>query len=704
MRVRGLRIVIATATLVGVLVPATAAAAEPVFEQFKVDTVDGNGDPAEIAVEVMRPADGEPKAPVILTYSPYNTLSEDTEPNLANDALGQRYVEQGYARAVADVLGTRDSTGCWDYGGAGEIRSGVDLVKAIAAKPWSNGKVAMICGSYAATTATMVASQGDLVPELKAIVPVAAISRWYGYAYSHGIRYAGNTERPTDEGADTPFAFDFGLTRTPPTDPSDPDFLTTFLTRINPCQSVEHTQAGYDDSPDYNDFWIERDYRRLASDFQAATLVVHGWQDYNVKQEEGVKLYEALPEDDPATAADEGVPFKRLYMFQGGHGSPRDANYQPLLDRFFEHTLKEVDNGVDTEPAVLTEGRSAAEPRTGFSVEESWPPPTTGPATLYLGRGAAGGELTSAPSASGGQVGYTDFANTTEEAARQSPDTEASWLFYESEPLTADVRMAGDALLDLSLSVSRDHAHLTPVLVDVAPNGTTKTVSRGFLNLLYRNGLETAQPLPVGEAFPARVEFKSQDQIFRAGHRIGVIVQSSNTAWAVPDDPGATVTVDSSASRLTLPIVGAAGAGGGEFPLPVGGGQGSAGEGTAGDQPGGPLAGTTCRGKQATISAVSGSRIVGTRGADVIIVPAGKSKMVIRAKAGADLICGGSGSDRVSGGRGKDRVLGRAGRDRLRGGNRADTLRGGRGKDRLQGGRGADRCRGGPGRDRRTRC
>ena len=55
--------------------------------------------------------------PVILTYSPYNSLSEGTTPNLANDDLGQRYVARGYARAVADVLGTRNSSGCWDYGG-----------------------------------------------------------------------------------------------------------------------------------------------------------------------------------------------------------------------------------------------------------------------------------------------------------------------------------------------------------------------------------------------------------------------------------------------------------------------------------------------------------------------------------------------------------------------------------------------------------
>jgi predicted acyl esterase len=139
--------------------PGAALSAEPVFETYKVPTVGG----AEIKVEVMRPADNL-DAPVILTYSPYNTLSETTTPNLANDDIGQRNVPMGYARAVADVLGTRNSSGCWDYGGADEQQSGVDVVNFLAAQPWTNGRVAMIGGSYDGTTATMVAARGEDVP------------------------------------------------------------------------------------------------------------------------------------------------------------------------------------------------------------------------------------------------------------------------------------------------------------------------------------------------------------------------------------------------------------------------------------------------------------------------------------------------------------------------------------------------------------
>jgi X-Pro dipeptidyl-peptidase len=524
------------ALLLALALPGVALGAEPVFEKYKVPTVGG----AEIAVEVMRPADN-PDAPVILTYSPYNTLSETTTPNLANDDVGQHYLEKGYARAVADVLGTRNSSGCWDYGGADEQQSGVDLVNFLSAQPWTNGKVAMIGGSYDGTTATMVAARGADVPGLAAIVPIAGISRWYGYAYGDGVRYFLNSERPTDEGIDTPLAFDFGLARTPPTDPSDPLYAEKLASRANPCESADHTVKGYDRTPDYDAFWLERDYRKDAANIQAAALVAHGWQDYNVKQEEGVDLYRALT----------ATPFKRLYMFQAGHSTPGAANWQPLLDRFFDHTLLGVDNGVDTEPPVITEGRSATQKSTGFRTEAEWPPPGTRTTRLFL---RPDGTLDRRPES--GTASFRDFATSTEERSTRMPTAETDWLFFRGAPLESNTRMTGAARLELSLEVDRDHAHMTPLLVDVAPDGTTKTVSRGFLNLQYRDGLATAKPLPPGEPVRATVTFKPQDQTFEAGHSIGLLVQGSNTVWAVPDDPGAgyTLGLGRRGSSLVLPL------------------------------------------------------------------------------------------------------------------------------------------------------
>jgi X-Pro dipeptidyl-peptidase len=556
--------------VVALALGAPAAHAEPVFEKYKVPTVGG----AEINVEVMRPP-GNARVPVILTYSPYNTLGETTTPNLANDDLGQRYVPRGYARAVADVVGTRNSSGCWDYGGADEQQSGVDLVNFLAGRPWSSGKVGMIGGSYDGTTANMVAARGRDAPGLVAIVPEAAIGRWYGYAYGNGVRYFLNSDVPTDEGVDTPLAFDFGLARTPPTDPSDPLWAEKLASRANPCESVEHTLQGYDRSPDYDAFWRERDYLKDAGNFRAAVLLAHGWQDYNVKQDEGVRLFEALGKS---------VPFKRAYLFQGTHQTPSGETWQALLDAFFERTLRGVKNGVERGPRVITEGRTVGadgDESTGLHEESSWPPAGTTTKTLWLRRTfdqdvpgvtlpppgtGENGVLAEEPNTEPTDNVFTwvDTGTATEEFSTSDPLNEPGHgyysLYFKSEPLASDTRLAGRAVLDAIVRHDQAGAHLTPILVDVAPDGTLRTVGRGFLNLDYRNGLEHADPAP-GEWVHARAELLPQDFTFAAGHRIGLIVQSSNTVWAVPGAAGTAniltgplPDVSPSGSSLQLPL------------------------------------------------------------------------------------------------------------------------------------------------------
>ncbi|HEX8105471.1 MAG TPA: CocE/NonD family hydrolase [Solirubrobacteraceae bacterium] len=540
------------AVLLSLLLPAVARADE-VIERLRLPTVDG----AEISVEVRRPAEG--KVPLLLTYSPYNVLNF---PDETYDSIGNRYVPRGYARAYADVIGTRNSSGCWDYGAHKEQQSGVDLVNALARQPWSNGKVAMIGGSYDGTTANMVAARGADAPGLAAIVPIAAISQWYGYAYSHGVRYAGNSQEPTDEGFDTPLGFDFGFGRTPPT---DPDSIPAALDRIQPCDAADHTAHGYDDSPDYDDFWLQRDYRKDAGRVQVPALVVHGWQDFNVKQEEGVEMFRALP-------ADHGAYFKTLFVYQGPHGNPDSDAFYPVLDAFLDRTLLGKDTGIERMPAVISQGRDHAGPLAEYRPEAAWPPATTGDVALALGRGEGGGTL------GGGDAGtaaYTDSGTNGEEAAAGALDAELQWLTYRSAPMPADTRLAGAPVLDLTVTVDRDHGHLVPTLFDVDAGGTAVPITRGFLDLGYRDGLAAEKPAPVGAPFSARVTFLPQDWTVRAGHQLALVVQSSNTAWAVPDDPGLGVSV--AGGSLRVPVVGAApatgpGPGGPEAPAQGDGG------------------------------------------------------------------------------------------------------------------------------------
>jgi X-Pro dipeptidyl-peptidase len=562
--------------LVALLLLPAAAQGKVVLENYTVPTVDG----ATINVEVARD-DADGPVPVLLTYSPYNTTSE----NGGNIAEGDPWIARGYARAYADVLGTRGSTGCWDYGGARETQSGVDVVKFLAKQGWANGNVGMMGASYDGTTANMVAAQGDKVPELKAIVPIAAISRWYGYAYGGGVRYFGNSESATDEGFDTPLLFDFGFALTAPL-PTHEAFAGAAASRVQPCQQAEHTEKGYDPSPDYDAFWVERDYRRHAADFRAAVLVAHGWQDYNVKQEEGVALFEQLPVDDPATPAAEGVPLKRMFLTQGRHSSPSGSAWETLLRDFLDRYLKGEDTGVEDSPLVHTLGRTVTDAgayaNTKTLQEEAWPPAGTAKQALWLrrsfdqdvpgvavpapGTGETGTlEPSAEPAPADAVFTWFDTGAATEELTTRDPLNDAGHGYYSlyqrSAPLAKATRIAGSAVLDAYVRAGSG-ATLTPVLVDVTPSGTLKTVARGFLNLDYRNGLEKAEP--AGAAWVrAQVRFLPQDFTFAAGHRIGLLLQSSNTVWALPGTPGPVniamgpvAGVTAEGSKLVLPVVG----------------------------------------------------------------------------------------------------------------------------------------------------
>ena len=114
-------------------------------------------------------------------------------PYAASASLAALFVPKGYAYARADVRGTYNSGGCWDYGGIKERQDGYDLVEWLGTRGWSNGKVAMTGGSYDGTTANAAAVENP--PHLATIVPVSAISRWWGYAYQQGTRssYSGES-------------------------------------------------------------------------------------------------------------------------------------------------------------------------------------------------------------------------------------------------------------------------------------------------------------------------------------------------------------------------------------------------------------------------------------------------------------------------------------------------------------------------------
>jgi X-Pro dipeptidyl-peptidase len=546
----------------------------------------------QIYVAVARPVDGRRmvKGPAIFTYSPYSILGAPPLFRRNNDA--EEWVPLGYVRVWADVVGTGNSGGCWDYGGKREKRTGYELVEWIARQKWSTGKVGMIGGSYEGTTATATAVTDP--PHLTTIVPEAAISRWYEYAYSGGIRYLLNNEwaghqgpgAAADEGVDTPAAFDFGLAIPPPLDVGGPDWAERVESTITPCEEVAHTEHGYDMTPNYGKFWLERDYVKDAHRIDVPVLISHNWGDWNVKQEEAINLYRALGNS----------PNAKLYMGTrwNGHGTPGSTeaqakDYARTVHRWFDHYLMGADNGVQNMPAVTSQTSDANGP--GKYTRGRWP--KTRGVELVAQEGLRTHPddyqwqlLPVRPLGRPTPADIASFPSTnvnTESHAAHHARLNHDWLWFESPRLRRDARVFGEIKVKIFSSVQRrwvtytpsiidfdirDHAVVGPVHIGATDPSALVAVTRGWLDSRYRNGLRKQAPVKPGRPFGMTIVTKPQDYTFKRGHQIGLLIQTEINEWSLPkpypgcDDPGSdcpTVKIHwkEGRTKVILPIVNA---------------------------------------------------------------------------------------------------------------------------------------------------
>ena len=551
---------VATLALIGGLLGAqpavaTASAAAPdgeVTVSYIVPTRH-----ADIYLEVIHPTKGGKilKAPLILTYSPYSVLGRNGD--------SAEFVPRGYARGYADVVGTGNSGGCYDYGGIREKETGFDVVEWVAKQKWNTGKIAMYGGSYDGTTANATAVMRP--PHLTTIVPEAAISRWYGYAFSGGIRYTYNNEwighqaqsAVDDEGFDTPLLFDFGLALPPPLDPQGANWAERVQSTITPCDELSHIEHGYDDTPDYDEFWLERDYLKDAAKVTIPVLVAGNWGDWNVKQEESWNWYKALKNSEKRVLYmgsrwdDHGAP---------AHGANGDDKYFDTVKKWFDHYLMGKDNGIQNMPSVVSQTADQAGRGKWFSGA-----PKVRNITLYPQYIAPSNPdqwawqlqptkprpcVATFVACPDTRAAFPSTNINTESHALHHGRANHDWFWFESPTLMHDVRIFGQPKVQVYSTVGREWITITPSLADVEPAdhvivpvgghvaNTDKNsiigVTRGWLDSRYRNGLDKQELVTPGKPFESTVTLKPTDYTFAMGHYIGLNIQTEINEWSLP--------------------------------------------------------------------------------------------------------------------------------------------------------------------------
>jgi predicted acyl esterase len=575
--------VAATATaLVAALLAAPASARQftPEVQAYIVDT-----DPGKVYVEVAHPTRNGNivRAPAILTYTPFGALGRNED--------AERWVEKGYARITADVVGTGNSGGCFDYGGRAERTSVRQLVQWIARQPWSNGKIGMYGESYAGSTA--IAAAVERPRGLAAIVPVNAPSSWYDYNYSGGIRYSFNNEvlgaqkkgvmpALNENAAQSPIMFE-GLAIPPPLDPHNDDWAERVQSSMQPCNRAEHNQRSYDDTPDYDGFWRQRDYARAAGRIRVPALVAHNWGNWNVKPDHPWDVFRRARNSRQ----------RMLYMGSrwDGHTSPGGAenaeDFAKLVEDWFDHHLKGRSNRVPRLPAVLSQGanydgkldwqRGVPRVRNVVLYAQEVPPLEIGDYRWKL--------MPDPPMLIPGfdepsEAMFPSVSANLESHANHHPRENHEWLWFEAPHFARNVRIFGEVKVQFYSTVEREWVTLTPGIVDVDPrdhvmvrgnhvanqqgNGWL-SITRGFLDSRYRDSLAEQKPLRPGRAFRATVTTKPIDYTFKHHSYLGLNVSTEVLEWMMPKpypcDPTDPECVDFRINweegrfRLVVPVV-----------------------------------------------------------------------------------------------------------------------------------------------------
>jgi len=479
-------------------------------------------------------------------------------------SLDNYYVPRGYAVVLGESIGTFNSDGCPTVGDRVETlgtKAVIDWLNGRArgfdsAAPggnrviadWTTGAVGMVGVSYNGTLPNQVATTG--VEGLETIVPISAISSWYDYYRANGLVRAPHSE--VQGVGDNGFLGE------------DTDVLASFIggSRMDDrCAGTLPYLLETQDrvTGDYSPFWAARDYLDDVDDIEASVFVVHGLNDWNVMTKAFAEWWYRLDQYE--------VP-RKIWLHNGGHGgqgpggSPAQLAYKATENRWMDHELFGVQNGIMSEPRSTIQRVDGS-----LSSEADWPAPGTSDATLRLSAPDrdAPGTLSSDVSAAAWVQDFVDEGRTfdTDDVLIQGPDEDRpNRLIYRSPALGANVRISGTPWVNLQMSIqNRNAANLTAVLVDYGPGGDAPVmVTRGWLDPQNRNGYSDSEPVRRGRYYDFRWDLQPDDYIFEAGHRVGLVVVSTDHDYTIRPDPGTRLTLRPSESSIELPVLGGQGA------------------------------------------------------------------------------------------------------------------------------------------------
>jgi uncharacterized protein len=205
--------------------------------------------------------------------------------------------------------------------------------------------------------------------------------------------------------------------------------------------------------------------------------------------------------------------------------------------RWFDRWLKDRRNGVDEEAPV----RLFVQGTNRWRDETDWPLARARSTPLYLrGGGALSFEAPRDEAADAYVYDPQDPCPTCGGSLlmpmtyRCGPVEQAPWLKrgdvlnYSSEPLAEDLEVTGPVTAVLFAATSAPDTDWIVRLCDVHPDGRTFNVCDGILRAQFRESLSAPQLVEPGAVVRYAIDLWATAMVFRAGHRLRVLVTSSD--------------------------------------------------------------------------------------------------------------------------------------------------------------------------------
>jgi X-Pro dipeptidyl-peptidase len=506
---------------------------------------------------------GSPGTPALSGCAKHQTLFPEW--------YDEYFVPRGYAFAAMDLRGTRNTSGCQAYGDRDEVFDAVDTVDWIAEQPWSNGRVGMTGGSYDGTIAMGAAAEAPKSARhkdaLAAVIPIRAIDAWYDYHFLNGVKSSDHNTTPAQFTA-VMAAADL------PNSGTDDQLYAAHLAERKACIATfgALTDAQYfpqDQSAD-SPFWAERDFRKDAKGVRAATFLIHGLFDFNVKTVNVGNMWLSLPRSLP----------KKLWLMNGDHVDPRCPDEEsctasghliphPFADRFIEAThrwwlqyLKRVPAG------ALADGPVSVQRANGSWQRSASYPASKSDLVLYP---TSKGALATKPAGDGDSVTWEDSPG-----GRGAPLTQV----FTTAPFTKATRLSGQIEFDLRYSTLGPDTTIAIRVDDLGPgadvadnpddrlydgdDGGVFTVTYGWLQALVRASVHPRGPStpvlgsPLTPNTPVLSKFPSlyTDYVVAKGHRLRFTFSNSDGGTFAGLTGGiVTMYTGPKASTVRLPVV-----------------------------------------------------------------------------------------------------------------------------------------------------